>query len=584
MLLRNPLNRFVAVSLIAASATTLHADAQVRIVNSRLAIDESQNIVTTNLPPGVDFARPIRDIERLYISNSGEIFANVQLDKNEQINPSRVDAWLYSAPDVTDGIVDPFLMSRDTENDVIPDSYALLNGDDFIRHSNNGEFAHATDDGFITIGVLNSPDSTTGFTASGERLERLTGFETGAYQGEVIFDVINNGVGQQTSLTAPNIDAGSTDSTPLATHATRALFSSSNTALIQGEDATGDKNAYYLVDTTGQSSTVQRIVGNGDTLNLVGGGTATLNNVFTPRHRAEAAKFAGIEDVQTDGESTFYSQTTSGDWFAVGTTGQTLAGFSGAAIESFLTNDGYAVHENGRVTAVIVSKDSDDNFLDGVLVTDPTIGTSQIVATPGTALTDGSGRAIANYFRGIDNGSARFGVGGTVLFNGDYEDSAGTIQDDALFMYNPANGDLTMPLFEGMTVPGTDLVLSSTGLNLTSYSDELGISLAVVRATNDEDSLGYMLLSFDALGNIDPVLLPEDELTFDGQTYLVGDDLRVLSGFGEYHGLTDKGYFAVRLQDGSIGALQMAIPEPSSAMLLGAAGMLLISRRRRRTA
>ncbi len=592
MSMLNRVLHYSTATMIAASAAT--ASPQLQIGDSRLAIDENQTFITTLLPnpvdpsaPGVPFARGIRDFERILINDAGDVFAAIQLEKNEQINGGRPDIWAFSGASVVDGIVDPFLMSSDAPEEQIPGTYSPLPSGPTISYTQS-TLAQPTADGFLVRSQIRQIGSYTDkgkpIYNNGERVELISGFDGGPMQGSLIYDTFFDGVTRSTTLNGPNVDAGSTDIDPALSHRAVTFFGSK--ALVEGEGANDalDQSAYYFVDTTGAASTPERIVGDGDTINLVGGGSATVANIYVPRHRADTPGFAGILANASDGsgEESFYTRTASGDWFEAATTNQAVPNTPDRTIGGFNANKNFAVDHDGRVAAIVYSQSSTGTDGSSLFLVDPNLGTAEVVVTPGMSITDDTGRIVADYGSSISTGSAQFGLDGTILFNGNVveaDDDDYSTFGSALYQYNPATGDLTTPLYEGMTVAGTDLTLTGAGLSLTAVNHAMGVALAIVRA-DVEDSLGYMVVSFDAEGEVTPLLLPTDEITLDGTDYLVGDALRFAQGWGEYNGLTDTGYFAVGIGDVGLAVLQV-VPEPTSLALLGLGGIALLGRRKR---
>jgi len=588
MLLRSPLARMSAASLVAMSAASAQA-ADFEVIGSRYAVDFNQSIVTTLLPNPVDpalppqeFGRTINDVERVFLNEAGDVYVNLELDKNEVINRFRRDLWAYSANSVVDGIVDPIVMNTDDPVSVIPDTFVAPPPETIFLYSQD-QWAFPTADGLLVRSQMQQ-ELVEKQKSTGERIELISGVSTGNPQGTLIYDTFNNGVSRSTTLGGANIDAGSTDTTPAISHAVKAFLPSQNQALVEGEAANGDV-AFYLVDTTGSSSTPDRIVGDGDTINLVGGSTATVDNIFSPRYRADAHGFTGVisDDPNAAGEQTLYVPTVGGDWFEAATTNEAISGTPSRNLIGFQANDAYAVDENGRIAAIVISENASSREDPSLMLIDPNAGTSEIVGFPGQALTDNTGRVIPDDPAGIIENSVTFGLNGTVMFTGFVIDAPGDFGSaaDAVFQYDPATGELTAPIYEGMTIPGTNLEVKATDLEQIAFNQSLGIGL-VIDTVDNFGSSDYAAFYFDVDGNVSPLLLPSDELVLNGETFVVGDDLRLASGWGEYNSLTDSGYFAVGINDDQVGTavLQLAIPEPATAMLLLAGGGLIAMRRR----
>ncbi len=132
MVLRNPLARLSAVSLVAVSASSAQA-VEYEIIGSRYAVDVHQSVLTTLLPnpdnpnlPPVEHGRTINDVERVFLRERGA----------------------YSSNAVVDGIIDPIVMTTDDPVSVIPDSFIAPPLDTIIQHKPD-QWAFVTDDGLL---------------------------------------------------------------------------------------------------------------------------------------------------------------------------------------------------------------------------------------------------------------------------------------------------------------------------------------------------------------------------------------------------------------------------------------------------
>lgn len=576
-------------TLFALAAAASGVSATAELFNMRYVFDDTQLITTTILQidpslPGIPMDRGIRDIERMYMDNSGEVYLAVELERNQQINGQRPDLWVHVGTDVEDGIGTPFLMQSDNPEAIYPSTYAPLTGN-YLSNVRASDLVAITSDGLL-IESRRSENIPKG-GRSGYRLEHITGIESGSPSGQVFFDTVAI---SETSLSLPNIDAGSTNVAPAIYHSTWALMEGGNEAILIGHDTPdySGNYAYYSLDTSSAGTGVTRLFGAGDTLNLVGGGSVTLGSLQGAglRLRSDAQGLAGLINTNPDTSSTLLAQAQSGDWFEIGTTGQALSYAPHVVIEplGFSNSSFHAVSETGASIYSIYAKNTDTGVTGtGLILSDPTTATAKLIAMNGDALNDGTGRKYTD-FNGVSSGSARFGFSDTVLFNGQFSDAAGTTSSDALFAYSIADDSVSTLLYEGMRLDGTDYVLDGNGFTLTAFNDNLGMGVAVLRVDDLEGNrIGRLIASFDREGNVTVELGPEEILAVAGTEVLVGDALGTIRNFGEHSGLTDAGQFLVHFDEiGVVGFTLSSVPEPASLLLVVGGACLMVGRRRQR--
>lgn len=193
---------------------------------------------------------------------------------------------------------------------------------------------------------------------------------------------------------------------------------------------------------------------------------------------------------------------------------------------------------------------------------------------------DGASSTQAGWLATNPGSSVSFSAvgSGVVLDDRSRTDNGGGAEADMWKDFIFINGSDTTDNTKGMDVTITGLLLNTTyNISVWAYDDSSNDQLGNPRNTLWTGSNGgtSAVLSFTGSGDIDPTSLSDYTASFTGVTD--GAGTLILAGRGTAGGVTVAGQPNVFLNGFSL----EAVPEPSSAALLGVGGLALLLRRRK---
>jgi len=535
-----------------------------------LVLDGTETYTTTFVDPGTDFPiivnRSFHDIDKLYVNGNGEVLLAATLDRGPG-SDSRIDTLFYSP--VTNQSGRPDRLWDALTGSPVDGASSRPNGAAEWKFANDGSYAMNTN-GVSRIELGQNLDSASpdySIIAENDSLPPIPISSAGdsVMEDRVKVNLVNTTGGGEVYWNAESFTDG---------------FARTISALYR----------------TNPDGSVDRILGADDTVSLAGGGNVTLDGAYT------IMSDAGDSVIQNGGtlsfrDVPFYSRSAEGQVAALFEPGQAVPGSSTLTFgEPDFNQTTFDIDPSGSIIFGNPTEGGSSPFgLDAGLFRAQAgvAGSLETLALTGETMIDGKTLLGVDFDEsGTD---PRFlGTDGDVVFLGAFDEND---PYTALVRYDAQTDQFDTILSKGDAIGDSGFTFAG-GTNVRGEFDVNGLGqIAMVTDVLDGDGQELeALIAFDPNLGFFTVAVEGEKIDADGIQLTVEDIQGLFSdrpdgGFGaglESGFLSDNGWLAFGIETDNeryyAFRTQLPIPEPSSAMLLGAAGMLLISRRRRRTA
>lgn len=510
-----------------------------------LVLDGTETYTTTFVDPGTGIPiivnRSFHDLEQIQINDFGDVLLSATLDRAPG-SDDRIDTLFYSPIGNQTGR--PIQLFDELTGSLVDGSPRRPNGSVEWLFANDGSVVSNVNsfERRLELGqnLDGSPPTFTILTAEGAQPTSAVNNLGG---GEVLF--------RANSFTDP------------------------------GDEV---RSALYRRNADGS---VERIVGAGDTTTLDTG--ESYQYVGGPL----LVNDAGYGMIR-DGDA-FLSRTPDGSVGRLFAVGETDAGSSLVFSEIDPDDTSFDMDRHGNVVFSSSTDNGVGNFSGGIFKATAGMSNSlEAVAVSGDTTPGGLNIGLLDRSNRGHTDPKFLGRNGDFIFTA--TESTGDFLSE-IVRYNSTSGQLETFLSNGDAIGSDGLTVA---LNFNSLGDfdvnQLGQFAMVTDVVNSEGDELEALIAYDPSLGFIPIGVEGETLDADGVSVVVEEFQAQFStqrngafGFGAESGFLSNGgwlTFGIETENERNYAFrtQLPIPEPSSAMLLGAAGLLLTSRRRRRTA
>jgi hypothetical protein len=572
-------NRFgsgaMRIALFVPVASVLGGNrAQAGHVNTENVLD-----VRTPWQSNQTATRTFRSYSGVQINDFGDVFVGGNFERTpDGVFRDRPNFNMYSVEGHHDGSPDHWIMQYTTQS-----TGGLHNTSPVDGKSLYTTFAGVNTNlrgYYIQTAVDFPPNTNSGNT---RRLEQYTGLDTASPT------VLANGTyrpGLPPTLTfapgLPNVDATTTNVTPPDTGDPLMTFVNRPGDSIYFTGSASGKSAVYRRNAIGSSATVERVFGYGDHPEITGNFTP----VFYTGQDVYGFANSNVLVARNPTNNTFF------DLARVGSAVPGLAGYQYSQVTDGNARD--ATSSGMLVFTPTILNTATNTQHNAVMIANALTGEIKPIIYSGAP------------FAGIPNTFVSWGGGDHLtadnddVFYGNLHSGApnGPEVFSGLLRYDSQTSQLATYISGTASIPGT--AFSLTGIDSFGMHHS-GNMIAIVTATNGTTS-GNGLIVVDSDGNITPVILPGDTVSFaNGDLLTVSyiesanlgstgiDGARIsttgsLSGFA----VNEAGQMALILRSasgvtspGGVFTLQLpvSVPEPASLSLLALGGLALLRRR-----